>query len=114
MELLIGTPPAGREPGGHLVVCGRGLHSRGEEQGADRHPALQAGVHLARGMDPVRQLTGTDERGGEDDLAGEETVGGGRSEQPQWGFHSRHGRFSLLPCISSSKFEVELQADSCQ
>ncbi len=33
-----------------------------------------AGIHLAWGLDPVRQLTGSDERGGEDDLTGEQTV----------------------------------------
>ena len=35
------------------------------------------------GLDPVRQLTGTNDRGGEDDLAGEQAMGGSRSEQPQ-------------------------------
>ena len=33
-----------------------------------------AGIHLAGGLDPVRQLIGTDECGGEDDLTGEQTV----------------------------------------
>ena len=67
---------------GRLVARDSGLHAGGEEQGADCHPALQAGVHLPRGMDPVRQLTGPHERRREDDLAGEQAVGGGRSEQP--------------------------------
>jgi hypothetical protein len=37
------------------------------------------------GLDPVGQLTGADERGRKDDLAGEQAVGGGRSEQREEG-----------------------------
>jgi hypothetical protein len=51
-----------------------GLHAGGEEQCADRHPALQAGIYLAGGLYPVGQLTGADKRGRENDLAGEQTV----------------------------------------
>ena len=65
-------PPARRQ--GRLVLPNGALHPGGEEQGADRHPALQAGIHLAGRLDPVRQLTGAIEGGREDDLTGEQTV----------------------------------------
>jgi len=45
MELLIGTPPPARRQGWR-VGRDSGLHAGGEEQGTDRCPALQAGVHL--------------------------------------------------------------------
>jgi len=95
-------PPAGGQS--RLVARHCGLHAGGEEQGADRHPALQAGIHLARGLDPVRQLTGANERGREHDLAGEQAMGGGRAEQPQqWVHQARRGRvFWLLPRVSRS------------
>ena len=44
-------PPPRRQ--GRLAAAGRHLHAGGEEQGADRHPAFQAGIHLTRGMEPV-------------------------------------------------------------
>jgi hypothetical protein len=64
-----------RRPGGEcrLVVCHGGLHAGGEDQGESR-AARPAGIHLAGRLDPVGQLTGTDERGRENDLAGEQTV----------------------------------------
>ena len=65
-------PPARRQ---HRFVLPDGaLHAGGEEQCADRHPALQAGIHLAGRLDPVGQLTGADKRGRENDLTGEQTV----------------------------------------
>jgi hypothetical protein len=62
-------PPSGREC--RLAVCHGGLHAGGEEQGADRHPTLQAGIHLAGGLNPVGQLTRSDEGCREDDLTRE-------------------------------------------
>lgn len=90
-------PPAGRER--RLVGRRCGLHAGGEEQGTDRHPALQAGIHLAWRLDPVGQLTGANEGRGEDDLAREQAMGDGRSEQPQQGVHETRERrdFWLLP-----------------
>ena len=51
------------------------------------------GVHLARGVDPVRQLTGSDDGSRENDLAGEQAVGGGRAGQPQHGVHGARPGF---------------------
>ncbi len=79
------TPTARRQ--GWLVAQDTGLHAGGEEQGADRHPPLQAGIHLAGAVEPVREFARPHKRGGENDLASEQAMGGGRSEQPQQGVH---------------------------
>ena len=50
-----------------------GLHPGGAEQ-CESRAARPAGIHLAGRLDPVGQLTGTDERGRENDLAGVQTV----------------------------------------
>ena len=83
-------PPAGGQS--RLVGHRCGLHAGGEEQGADRHPALKAGIHLAGRPDPVGQLTGANKGRGEKDLACEQAMGGGRAEQPQQGVHGARGR----------------------
>jgi len=64
-------PPAGRQC--LLGLSEGGLHPGGEEQ-CESRAARPAGIHLAGRLDPVGQLTGTDERGRENDLAGEQTV----------------------------------------
>lgn len=75
--MLIGTPsPTGSQ--GQLVARDSGLHPGVEEQGKSR-ASRPAGSHLAGGVDPVRQLTGADEGGRENDLAGEQAMGGRRS-----------------------------------
>ena len=83
------TTPAGRAR--VLIVCRCGLHAEGEEQGKSR-AARPAGIHLAERLDPVRQLTGANKGRGEDDLTGEQAMGGGRSEQPQQGVYEVDGR----------------------
>ena len=62
---------------GRLVRRDGGLHAGGEEQG-ESLATRPAGVHLAGDLDPVGQLTGTDERGREHDLASEQAFGGVR------------------------------------
>jgi len=71
-----------------------------EEQG-ESWAARPAGIHLAVRLDPVRQFTGADEGRREDDLAGEQTVGGGRAKQPQQGVHVARRRrvLWLLPRV---------------
>ena len=90
-------PPAGGQS--RLVGNRCGLHAGEEEQGADRHPALQAGIHLAGHPDPVGQLTGANKGRGGNDLACEQAMGGGRAEQPQQRVHGARGRrvLWLLP-----------------
>ena len=64
-------PPAGSQR--RLIVRHGGLHAGGEEQGESR-AARPAGIHFAGRLDPVGQLTGTNERGREKDLAREQAV----------------------------------------
>jgi hypothetical protein len=58
----------------------------GEEQGMSLD-ARAEDVHLAWCMDAVGQLTGGDEGGREDDLAGKQAVEGGSAGQAQQEIH---------------------------
>jgi hypothetical protein len=64
------------------------------------------------GMEPVGELTCPHDRRREDDLAGEQTVGGGRSEQPQEGVHQWAEQ---LPAVATAELQLatlqDLQGD---
>ena len=93
MGRLIGTPPAGQGPGPaerwrRPAACRRGRTRRSPS-------STSPGRHSpGGGQQPVRQLTGANERNRVDELAGEQAVGGGRSEQPQQGVHGARGERS--------------------
>ena len=68
---------------------------------------------LARASDPVRHLTRPDEGRGKDDLAGEQAMGGGRSEKPQQGVHQWAEQLAAVAIERRSKERSHLVPTSC-
>jgi hypothetical protein len=80
-----------------LALGDGGLHVGEEEQGENR-AARPAGVHLPGSVDPLGQITTAHECEREQDLAGQEAIGGSGSGQPRKkGAMGRKEGFLLLP-----------------